>query len=154
DLSAQLDGLAKQREALADRLAAVSQQGSQVQAMLSIVLGAAGLLTLAQGFFAFFSAQNYIKQAEDAIKRANDSEASAKAAAERANNKMDALASEIRDKFPMFAEIESARSATFDEISRLTPALDRDYENLYAISDPFTRQRLLAIEGFSGIQFL
>ncbi len=142
-LSNQLEDLSKSREVLRDRLDTVSQQASHVQWLLSIVLGVAGLLTLAQGLFGFFSAQNYVKQAEDAIRRANDGV-----------KEMDSLAADVRSKFPMFADIETARAEAFNELSKLTSVLDRDYENLYANSEWLTRQKILAIESFSAMQFL
>jgi hypothetical protein len=160
-LSNDLDGLTKSRDALKDRLDSISQQASHAQWLLSIVLGAAGLLTLAQGFFAFFSAQNYVKQAEDAIKRANDAEGAAKAASEKAVKEMEALAVDVRSRFPMFTNIESARADAFGELNRLTDVLERDqgpggegYQNLYVKSDPLIRQKIFAIENFSTIQFL
>jgi hypothetical protein len=142
-LSVQVEDLSKSRDVLRDRLDAISQQASHVQWLLSIVLGVAGLLTLAQGLFGFFSAQNYVKQAEDAIGRANGGV-----------KEMDSLAADVRSKFPMFADIEAARAEAFNELSKLTSVLERDYENLYANSEWLTRQKILAIESFSAMQFL
>jgi tetratricopeptide (TPR) repeat protein len=142
-LSNQVEELSKSREVLKDRLDSVSQQASHVQWLLSIVLVVAGLLTLAQGVFAFFSAQNYVKQAEDAIKRANDGV-----------KEMDSLAADVRARYPMFTNIEEARAEAFKELSKLNSVLDRDYENLYATSEWLTRQKILAIESFSAMQFL
>jgi TPR repeat protein len=149
DLSNQMDGLTKAKEALKDRLDLISQQASQAQWLLSLVLGTIGLFTVAQGLFAFFSARNYVKQAEDAIGRADDAVSTAKEAAQR----VDELAARVQSRFPMFADTESARAEAFGELSKLAPALDPD-QNLYAKSDPLTRQKVFAIESFSAIQFL
>ena len=139
--------LTKPVDLLRERLTAISQQASQVQGLLSIVLAAAGLLTLLQGIFAFFSAQNYVKQADEAIKKANE-------AATTADANMKALAGEILAKFPMFANVESARSEAFTKLSKLTLGFDLSDENLYESSEPLTRQEIFAIESFSAIQFL
>src|ERR1035438_801152 len=72
DLQEQVDQIAKEREALKERLDSISHDAATAQWLLAMVLGVAGLLTLAQGAFAFFSAQNYVKQADDAIKRASE----------------------------------------------------------------------------------
>ncbi len=147
-LASQLDEMTKSRDELNNRLNSVSQQVSHAQWLLSIVLGAAGLLTLLQGFFAFFSAQNYVKAAEEAIKRANDAGKEAKSAAE-------SIATEIRARFPMFYDAESARSDAFNELSKLTVELENGgYENLYKTLEPLKRQRLYAIESFSALEFL
>jgi hypothetical protein len=54
----------------------------------------------------------------------------------------------------MLADTETARAEAFDDLSRLTPSLVDSDKNLYANSDPLTRQKIFAIESFSAIQFL
>jgi len=160
DLQEQVNQIARAREVLKDRLDSISHDAATAQWLLAMVLGVAGLLTLAQGTFAFFSAQNYVKQADDAIKRANEAVAKADTAvkeakenADKAVARIDALAADVRAKYPMFTDIESARAEAFNQLSSLTPALDDD-QNLYAQSDPLMRQKIFAIESFSAIQFL
>jgi tetratricopeptide (TPR) repeat protein len=153
-LSGQLDGLTKSRDALKDRLDSISQQGTHAQWLLSIILGIFGLFTVAQGLFAFFSAQNYVKQAEDAIKRANDAESAAKAASATAVEEMNKLREVVQSRFPLFSEMESERSAAFAEIGKLTSVLELDSENLYLSSHPLVREKIFAVESFSRIQFL
>jgi hypothetical protein len=160
ELQRQLEETARAREILKDRLDSISHDAATAQWLLAMVLGIAGLLTLAQGVFAFFSAQNYVKQADDAIARANQAIATALASAkESAENgakavaRIDELAADVRAKYPMFADIESARLEAFNQLSGLTANLD-DNQNLYAESDPLMRQKIFAIESFCAIQFL
>lgn len=128
-LQKQIEEVAAYRDNLKDRLDLISQQGTHALWLLSAVLVVAGFLTAAQSYFALLSAENYVRQAKEV---------------------MDG----IQKQFPMFAEIETARVQAFDELSKLTPpALDLD-QNLYAKSDPLFRQRILALESFSAIQFL
>lgn len=135
ELQRQVDELTKSREAIKDRLDAISQQATHVQWRLSIVLGVAGLFTLAQGLFAFFSAQNYVKQADETVERIN------------------LLATEVRSKYPMFSEIEEQRKAAFSELESLARGLRVD-ENLYEKLRPLRQQKILALESFAAIQFL
>lgn len=135
DLQRQLDDLVKSREAIKDRLDAISLQASHVQWLLSIVLGVAGLLTLAQGLFAFFSAQNYVKQADEAVK------------------KIEGLDAQVRSRYPMFSEIEEQRKTAFSRLAGLVRRLEVD-ENLYDVLDPVKRQEIFALENFAAIQFL
>lgn len=135
DLQRQLDDLVRSREAIKDRLDAISQQANHVQWLLSIVLGVAGLLTLAQGLFAFFSAQNYVKQADEAVK------------------KIEALDAQVRGRYPMFSEIEEQRKTAFSRLAGLVRRLQFD-ENLYDVLDPVKRQEIFALENFAAIQFL
>jgi hypothetical protein len=127
--------LAQQRDSLKDKLDAISQQAAHNQLLLSLLLGFAGLFTLAQGVFAFFSAQSYVKQADDALAR------------------IETLADEVRRKYPMFSQIEDAREAAFGRLARLADRLNLD-QNLYQESDPITRQEILALESFAATQFL
>jgi hypothetical protein len=79
-LSDQIDSLTRSKDTLKNQLDSVSEQASHAQWLLSVILGTVGLLALVQGLFAFFSAQNYVKQADDAIKRASDAVSAAEAA--------------------------------------------------------------------------
>lgn len=99
------------------------------------MLAAAGLLTIAQGAFAFFSTQNYVKQADDAV------------------DKIKNLAGEVRAKYPMFSQLEETLDAAFRRLGELAVRLDLD-QNLYADSDPRTRQEILALEGLAAMQFV
>jgi len=135
DLTRQLNDLATKRDSLKDQLGAVSQQAGQNQWLLSIVLAAAGLLTIAQGVFAFFSTQNYVKQADDAVGKIKD------------------LAGEVRARYPMFSQMEQTLEAAFLRLGELALRLDLD-QNLYDDSDPRTRQEILALEGLAAMQFV
>lgn len=135
ELQRQLDELVKSREAIKDRLDAISQQATHVQWLLSIVLGVAGLFTLAQGLFAFFSAQNYVKQADEAVK------------------KIEGLDAQVRSKYPMFSEIEEQRKTAFSWLAGHARRLKFD-GNLYGALDSSKRQEIFALENFAAIQFL
>ena len=102
----------KSREAIKERLDAISQQASQAQWLLSIVTGVAGLFILAQGLFAFFSAQNYMKQAADAVQSIKD------------------LETEMRSKFPMFSDIEEQWKAAVSFLAGRVAKL-KFTQNLY-----------------------
>jgi TPR repeat protein len=141
-LARQVEDLSQKREALKERLDAVSQQATQNQGLLSIVLLAAGLLTLVQGVLAFFGAQSYVKQADDAVQKI-----------ETLAKEERALAEEVRAKYPMFSRMEDALEAAFRRLADLSTRLNVD-QNLYDQSDPFTRQEILSLEGFAAMQFL
>lgn len=147
DLSNQLDGLTKAKEALKDRF-------DSVEWVLSIVLATIGLLTVAQGLFAFFSAQNYVNQADQAIDRAGKAVTAAETTEQEVVRRFEELAARIQARFPMLADTESARAEAFAKLSKLISPLTNADENLYAKSDPLTRQEVFAIESFSAIQFL
>jgi tetratricopeptide (TPR) repeat protein len=143
DLSNQVDSLTRSKETLRNQLDTITQQATHAQWLLSVVLGTVGLLALVQGLFAFFSAQNYVKQAEDAINKAAEAVTAA-----------DAAVKEVQLKFPMFANFETARAEAFAELGRVRLALVDSDKNVYAKADPLTRQRIFAIESFSAMQFL
>jgi hypothetical protein len=147
DLSNQIDGLTKSKEALKDRL-------DSVEWVLSIVLGAIALITVAQGLFAFFSAKSYIDQADLAIQHVGEALTAAKAAETEVVGKFEKLAASIQSRFPMLADTESARTEAFKKLSKLIPPLTNLEVNLYAKADPLTRQEVFAIESFSAVQFL
>ncbi len=161
DLKAAIQELQESRDSLKEQIDTLNHDAANTQWLLSMVLLVAGLLTVAQGVFAFFSAQNYVKQADDAVARASRAVAEAEGASKdvraqagQAIQQIEQLAADVRTKFPFFADIESARADAFEELVRLSPAaLDLD-QNLYAKSDALARQRLFAIEGFSAVQFL
>src|ERR1035437_3939832 len=147
DLSNQIDGLTKAKEALKDRL-------DSVEWVLSIVLGTIALITVAQGLFAFFSAKSYIDQADLAIQHVGEALTAVKAAETEVVGKFEKLASSIQSRFPMLADTESARTEAFKKLSKLIPPLTNLEVNLYAKADPLTRQEVFAIESFSAVQFL
>ena len=134
-LKHELADLVAARDTLRDQLETISQKASQTQWLLSIVLAVAGLLTLAQGVFAFFSAQNYVKQADDAVKR------------------IEGLDSQVRSKYPMFSEIEDARRSAFSRLGDLSKRLNAS-KNLYDELDLLQRQEIFALENFVAIQFV
>jgi len=134
-LSIQVDELVKSREAIKERLDAISQQASQAQWLLSIVTGVAGLFILAQGLFAFFSAQNYMKQAADAVQSIKD------------------LETEMRSKFPMFSDIEEQWKAAVSFLAGRVAKL-KFTQNLYDKLIPVRRQEIFALENFIALQSL
>ena len=137
DLGRQIGDLAQKREALKDKLDAISQQANQNQWLLSIVMAVAGLLTLAQGVFAFFSALNYENQAADAVK------------------KIEARAAEASARFPLLEGTERANERAFERLTKIRKQLNFD-QNLYKRlnSDPIARQEILSLENFAVTQFL
>jgi chaperonin cofactor prefoldin len=147
DLSSQIDALTKAKEAFKDRL-------DSAEWVLSIVMAAIALLTVAQGLFAFFSAQNYVSQADQAIDRAGKAVTTAEAAEKDVIRRFEELAARIQSRFPMLADTESARAEAFAKLSKLISPLTNADENLYAKSDSLTRQEVFAIESFSAVQFL
>jgi hypothetical protein len=153
ELSSKIDELSKSRDALKDRLDGISHELSNAQWLMSVILAAAGLLTFAQGFFAFLAAQNYVAQAESAIRRANEAVDLATKARERVEEDLSSLVSDVRSRFPMLADAESMRVEAFNELLNLSPGLDVD-QNLYSKADPITRERVLAIESFVAINFM
>jgi len=153
-LSNQVDSLTKSKDDLKKQLDSVSDQASHTQWLLSVILGTVGLLALVQGLFAFFSAQNYTTQAENAIKRAKEAVDAAEAAEKEAKKKGDDVGAKIEAKFPMLADAESALAEAFGQLGKLTPALVDSDKNVYANSDPLTRQKIFAIETISAIQFV
>jgi tetratricopeptide (TPR) repeat protein len=134
-LSIQVDELVRSREAIKERLDAISQQASQAQWLLSIVIGVAGLLILAQGLFAFFSAQNYMKQAADAVQSIKD------------------LETEVRSKYPMFSNIDELWKAALSLLAGRAAKL-KFTENLFSALIPVERQEIFALENFFAFQFL
>ena len=147
DPSIQIDALTKAKEAFKDRL-------DSAEWVLSVVMAAIALLTVAQGLFAFFSAQNYISQADQAIDRAGKAVITAEAAEKDVVRRFEELAARIQSRFPILADTESARAEAFAKLGKLISPLTNADENLYAKSDPLTRQEVFAIEGFSAVQFL
>ena len=147
DPSSQIDALTKAKEAFKDRL-------DSAEWVLSIVMAAIALLTVAQGLFAFFSAQNYVSQADQAIDRAGKAVTTAEAAEKDVIRRFEELAARIQSRFPMLADTESARAESFAKLGKLISPLTNADENLYAKADSLTRQEVFAIEGFSAVQFL
>jgi hypothetical protein len=135
DLARQVDALTQKRDALKDSLATISQQANQSQWMLSIVLALAGLLTLAQGAFAFFSAQNYTEQAKDTLK------------------KIEERGKEAEARFPLLSETERVNERAFQRLTAIQAQLDLD-QNLYKSSNPIVRQEILSLESFAVTRFL
>jgi len=83
----------------------------------------AGLLTLAQGAFAFFSAQNYAKQADDAVRKIKELGAAASAdfgkQAGAAVKKIEALGADASARFPMLAGTERANERAFRRLAKI-----------------------------------
>jgi hypothetical protein len=63
--------------------------------ILTMILGAAGLFTIAQGAVAFFTAQTFVKQADDAVKRVQE------------------VAIDAERRYPIFSRAEEARREAY-----------------------------------------
>ncbi len=136
-----IDELVKSRDPLQDRLNLIALQALHDQWLLSALIGVAGLLTLGQGLFAYFSAQNYVQEAEKILKDANEN------------------LQAVQSKFPAFAAIDHARSEGFKKLSERMKKIEReqlngDYENLYLRCNPEERQEIFAIESFSAAELI
>jgi len=157
DLGRQIDDLARKRDALKDKLDAISQQANQNQWLLSIVLAVAGLLTLAQGAFAFFSAQNYAKQADDAVRKIKELGAAASTdfgkQAGAAVKKIEVLGADASARFPLLAGTERANARAFQRLTEIKEQLDF-FQNLYEKSDTIAQQEILSLESFAVTRFL
>ncbi len=172
-LEQRVDNLDKSTDALDKRVSLLTQQTSQDQGLLSVVLIAAGLISLIQGVFAFFNAKNFMDQADDAVKAAKAAGADAETAKqeaikakqdavkqmaelrEQAVNQSIALGEEIRSKFPLFGDIESALTYAFKRLTEHAKAfVVKDYENLYRQCEDLTRQEIFSIDNVFAIQSL
>lgn len=105
--------------------------------LLTLLIGAAGLFVIMQAAAAFFNAQSFTKQSEEAIKRLND------------------MAADVQARFPLFTAIEVARRESYRD---LPPSLGEEgfdwRDRVYEQMSPYERQRLLSVERFISIEFL
>ncbi|MBI3473024.1 MAG: hypothetical protein HY013_16835 [Candidatus Solibacter usitatus] len=120
-----------------DPLAEVNAKVDSLKWNLTLILAAAGLFTVAQSAAAFFSAQTFVRQADDAIKRVQEIAADAKAS------------------FPAFGKAEQARRDAYRVLATTFDSHGLDWRNeLYDRIRPFDRQRLMSVERFIGLEFL
>jgi hypothetical protein len=105
--------------------------------ILTMILGAAGLFTIAQGAVAFFTAQTFVKQADDAVKRVQE------------------VAIDAERRYPIFSRAEEARREAYRALVAAFSSEGLDWrDNLYDRMKLFDRQRLLSVERFIGLEFL
>ena len=105
--------------------------------VLTVLLGAAGLFTIAQGAAAFFTAQTFVKQAEDAVKRVQD------------------VASDAERRYPVFSKAEEARRDAYRALAATFYGDGLDWrDSLYDQMAVVDRQRLLSVERFVGLEFI
>jgi hypothetical protein len=105
--------------------------------ILTMILGAAGLFTIAQGAAAFFTAQAFVKQADDAVKRVQE------------------VAADAERRFPVFSRAEEARRDAYRALEAVFSGEGLDWrDNLFDLMEPIDRQRLFSVERFIGIEFL
>jgi tetratricopeptide (TPR) repeat protein len=105
---------------------------------LTIILGAAGVFTIVQGASAFFSAQTFVKQADDTLKRVQD------------------LATDAATRYPIFSRAEEARRDAYRDLASIFDDRGIDWrDNLYdQRMTLIQRQRLISVEHFIGLEFL
>ena len=124
-------------DTLRNQIVELERRTSWLQWNLTLILTAAGLFTIAQGAFAFFNAQSFIKQADDAVQRIED------------------LSGDVTARYPMFTKAEEARKNAFRTLT-MTFGSDNAFwlENLYSKMPLRDRQLLLSVENFVGLEFL
>ncbi len=138
ELKAQLAALATDRDQIKKDLDVLQAQVTQALRLISVLLAAAGLFTVVQGAFGYFSAQNFVTQAKDSL------------------NEIKGRASEVQRRFPMFSEAERVRREAYDLLARSFERSDTwtAGENLYDRTDLMARQQILSLEHFIGLEFL
>lgn len=105
--------------------------------ILGVILGAAGLFTIAQGAAAFFTAQAFVKQADEAVKRVEE------------------VASDAERRYPVFSKAEEARRDAYRALAATFYGDWSDWRDaLYDQMSVYDRQRLFSIERFIGIEFV
>ena len=132
-VEAQSDGASP--ELLTSQLNDLKEKISDQRDRLTLLLAFAGVYALIQGFFGFFSVQNYSKQADDIIKR------------------IEKQADDVQRSFPNFAQVEKARVAALNDLAKHLENTEwraDEYEKL----DFRIRQRILSVENVIGIEFL
>jgi len=105
--------------------------------ILTLILGAAGLFVIAQGAAAFFTAQTFVKQADDAVKRVQE------------------IALDAERRYPVFAKAEEARRDAYRALAATFYGDGLDWrDTLYDQMQVTDRQRLISVERFIGLEFL
>ncbi len=105
--------------------------------ILTVILGAAGLFTIAQGAAAFFTAQTFVKQADDAIKRVQE------------------VALDAERRYPVFSKAEEARRDAYRALAATFYGDGLDWrDTLYDQMQVTDRQRLISVERFIGLEFI
>lgn len=105
--------------------------------ILGVILGAAGLFTIAQGAAAFFTAQTFVKQADDAVKRVQE------------------IAADAERRFPVFSKAEEARRDAYRALAATFYGEGLDWrDTLYEQMNVTDRQRLISVERFVGLEFI
>jgi hypothetical protein len=143
---------------------ALEKRVAMLQAQLGWVLAAVGLFTLVQGAFAAFGAHNFVQQADRimsdmkdrqkaAIEQLNEHSRQMAERGETAVKSIEALALDVRARYPMFHRAEQARREAFESLGRLIENGDWR-EGLYEQLGVLERQRLLSVENFVGLEFL
>lgn len=105
---------------------------------LQMLILAAGLFAVAQGAAAFFNAQSFSKQAEDAIKRVQEQ------------------AREAEARYPVFARTETVRHEAYASLADIfaDPFFLDWRESAYVRLGIERRQKLLSVERFIGIELV
>ena len=132
--TAEIPNVKEQAETLRKQLEALEREASRAQLYLSAVLVMAGLFTLAQGAFNYFSASSFKQQADDAI------------------NRIEKLADETERQYPILSTAEQVRRQLLRELRDRYNKLDWD-EELYLQLDIHQRQRLFSVENVLGLEF-
>lgn len=105
--------------------------------LLTLIVAVAGFFAVAQGAAAFFSAQTFTKQAEDAVK------------------KIEKLAEDTERQYPMFAETEKARKEAYRVLEIAFSGEGLDWRSSMYESMPLeNRQRILSVESFLSIDLV
>jgi hypothetical protein len=105
--------------------------------ILGLIVTAAGLFAVAQAAAAFFNAQTFTKQSEDAIKRIQD------------------LEKDAEDRYPIFLRTEQSRKEAYRSLAFAFQDEGFDWrDRLYDKMPLRERQHLLSVERFVGLEFL
>jgi hypothetical protein len=110
----------------------------ELRVTLQLLIVSAGLFAIAQGASAFFNAQSFTKQADDAIKRIQEQ------------------AREAEARYPMFARTEAVRREAYAQLADIfRDPFFLDWRTpLYQRLTLANRQLLLSVERFIGIELL
>ncbi len=124
-------------EVLRNQIIELERRAGWLQWNLTLILTAAALFTIAQGAFAYFNAQGFVKQADEAVKRIEE------------------LAKEVQGRYPMFTTAEQARKSAFDALERSFGFQNWNWRvNPYIEMQLMQRQQLLSVENFVGLEFV
>jgi len=135
---------------LKDRADELKNRIDELRWILALIVTAAGLFTLAQGVAAGFSAQSFVKQAEDLVGRLNELEKTLRL-------RFDTMTGEVKARYPVFADIEERRVQAYSNLSamlkRYSPLNNADEgfdsrRHFYQGMPLAHRQELLSVERF------